>query len=357
MSGKIAPKKILEIEAVRGAASLYVVLHHMTVLVTPFIPKLMLAPFLFGQEAVIIFFLLSGYVINRSWLRRPDISLGAYFWARWSRIYPILVVAIIVTTVCVLLSGEPIEAGSAFKQAAGNLLLLQDRQGVVHIVPAYLNNTPLWSLSYEWFFYFLFFFVSRLSGNRLYTVGCLISLVAAAIYFPTLNPICRFIMYWPIWLLGATYADEGSAHRSRLVVLCTLGVIAAMSLSQSYQAFMGGAKIDFSGDPFLQTRHLVFALAIVPLMAFVMRVYQLVQSLKLVQASVSLLASVGAISYSLYVLHYPVLILITQNMEAPYRIISLIGLVPVLLLCTYLSEYVIQPWVNTFRLSARTRPA
>ena len=58
--------KLDKLEALRGAAALYVVFHH----TIPYDSRLFNLPvghlMRFGQEAVILFFLLSGFVINYS---------------------------------------------------------------------------------------------------------------------------------------------------------------------------------------------------------------------------------------------------------------------------------------------------
>ena len=83
--------KLWRLDALRGFAATYVVLHHI-------MPRdlswggidLSLA-FRCGQEAVILFFLLSGFVINLSYQRSRDKRFLRFFARRFLRIYVPLV--------------------------------------------------------------------------------------------------------------------------------------------------------------------------------------------------------------------------------------------------------------------------
>jgi peptidoglycan/LPS O-acetylase OafA/YrhL len=59
-------RKINILEAVRGGAALYVFLGHFIISLIVNKNSLFLIPFRFGQEAVILFFLMSGFVIELS---------------------------------------------------------------------------------------------------------------------------------------------------------------------------------------------------------------------------------------------------------------------------------------------------
>ena len=85
--------KVYKLEALRGFSLLYVVLHHS-------LPhKIIVAGinignlFRFGQEAVILFFLLSGFVINYAFQTGKNKTFRTYFLKRFSRIYiPLLII-------------------------------------------------------------------------------------------------------------------------------------------------------------------------------------------------------------------------------------------------------------------------
>ena len=85
--------RLEKLEALRGFSAFYVVLHHSLphnfILGGVNIGNL----FRFGQEAVILFFLLSGFVINYSFQTTKDKTFRTYFFKRFSRIYiPLIII-------------------------------------------------------------------------------------------------------------------------------------------------------------------------------------------------------------------------------------------------------------------------
>ena len=120
----------------------------------------------FATEAVVIFFVLSGAVIELS-RERGISSWQGYLYARWLRIYPIYVLAILLALLAwPTLSGHPV---LSWHVLAGNLLFLQSLPG--YLVPVLASDNPLWSLSYEMSFYLLFVFVIWRPGFRWVWLG------------------------------------------------------------------------------------------------------------------------------------------------------------------------------------------
>src|SRR5687767_13607112 len=87
-----------KLDALRGIASLYVLLHNLVYgliglnLVSPKV-KIFFAA---GQEAVILFFLLSGFVIYISFYKNPNINFKGFFIRRFKRIYFIFLISLII---------------------------------------------------------------------------------------------------------------------------------------------------------------------------------------------------------------------------------------------------------------------
>jgi len=98
--------KILELEALRGLASLYVFFHH-TLFSFKIVDKnsLLGILFSFGQEAVMIFFILSGYVIAFS-LNKNNYTFKEYFKHRFIRIYTIVPFAWIISYISISLLNQ-----------------------------------------------------------------------------------------------------------------------------------------------------------------------------------------------------------------------------------------------------------
>jgi len=170
---------VAALDVARAGAAAYVVLHHVAnARMWQNIPIYGVL-FKFGQEAVIVFFLLSGVVIFANEHTRAD-HLPSYALRRLRRIYPPLLCALLVSTL-VAIDNATLTRSFHWTELAGTLLSLQDlpdlKPGV--IVAPYLDNDPLWSLSYEVAFYAAFPFVlrafRRAPRTTTHTVGAIAS--------------------------------------------------------------------------------------------------------------------------------------------------------------------------------------
>lgn len=154
-SAKPSTKFFPTLEAVRGLAAAYVVAHHISSNLLGLQQTLIGQPFRFGLEAVLVFFLLSGFVISHATESNPDIDLNwkKYFFLRIRRIYPIFVISLFLAfAIDSHYHGGKLGWGSLM----GNLGMMQDigNKPGVWIRP-FAHNSPLWSLSYEMTFYLL----------------------------------------------------------------------------------------------------------------------------------------------------------------------------------------------------------
>ena len=118
----LSQRMIVALDAARAAAAIYVVLYHLTL--EHHLQHGIGMIFALGQEAVIVFFLLSGFVIfanERDRLTRP----GGYYLRRFRRIYPPLIVAMLVSTLIYLDDGLFLESFK-WRDLIGTLLMVQD---------------------------------------------------------------------------------------------------------------------------------------------------------------------------------------------------------------------------------------
>lgn len=164
------------LDALRGVAALSVAVYHLAL---PFqwvphgtsIPKY-LDPGIFG---VMLFFLVSGYIIPASLERRGDVR--AFWLGRAFRIYPVVILVALASLV-VLPRSHAVVAGSAFAHPllalAGNGLLLQDLMGVGNALGV------MWTLTYEMVFYY---FVTALfvCGRHRRSASLAVGFAAAAL--------------------------------------------------------------------------------------------------------------------------------------------------------------------------------
>ena len=175
----------------------------------------------FGHQAVMVFFVLSGYFIGASVMRAVDLgtwSWRAYLINRTSRLWVVLLPALALGAAWDLTGlalfgtdgtyggrdpglgstviGYAVEGRLGWGIALGNALFVQ-----VFVVPPLGSNGPLWSLAYEWWFYVLFPLcaLALAKGTRpLARLGYALAAGALAWAIGRL-----FVIYFLIWLLGA----------------------------------------------------------------------------------------------------------------------------------------------------------
>jgi peptidoglycan/LPS O-acetylase OafA/YrhL len=178
------------------------------------------APYLsarFGYDAVIIFFVLSGYLVGGKLLERAaqqNLDLPSYALDRLTRIYVPYVPALLLTAAVALSLGQP-AFGSIF---LGNLFQLQ---GVATEV--FALNGPLWTLSYEFWFYLSAGLMAAAWGisSRMRPIYFSAGLAALCV-FTVLKPF--FLMCWLIgavsYRLGASKTPRFDAIAGAIVLVC-----------------------------------------------------------------------------------------------------------------------------------------
>lgn len=324
------------LDVARAAAAIYVVLHHCVRTGTP-VDLL----FSFGQEAVLVFFFLSGFVIFFNEKDRSRHPRG-YYLRRLRRIYPTMLVAMVVSTI--LWAMGLISAEFSWSSLVGTLFALQDipflKPGV--IVDPYLGNSPLWSLSYEIFFYAVFpavMVIWRRSERVARWAVPAICFVALGSFLALPNHFSLVVSYFMIWWAGAMVASLYMRSRLRLreaqPELWGLAVISALALA-------GVIAHGFAGlgyFPFLLARHFVFSFALL--------VVLLLPTRRMIAGLASPLGRAGtavaSISYGLYVVHYPVLVQ-TQSTQSWW-------IAPALVL-TVILAWIADRWVPSLLPSA-----
>ena len=172
----------------------------------------------FGHDAVMIFFVLSGYFISASVIR--DCTTNRWSWRRYSinrlsRLYVVLIPGILLTLFWDVLglelypdhpvySGEPqtwqhdyfpVRDRLGANTLAANLLFLQ-----MTTSPPLGSNDALWSLSYEFWYYVLFPLAWRGISQPSKPVRALLSLGLCGALLAVLGKGIR--LYFPMWLLG-----------------------------------------------------------------------------------------------------------------------------------------------------------
>jgi peptidoglycan/LPS O-acetylase OafA/YrhL len=171
------------LDLVRLAAAFIVLLAH----VWPFLFPQHPLPWP-GHSAVVVFFVLSGFVISHA--ARPDLGLHGYALHRIARIYPVVLAAALLSIAIASLGipnimryGSP--RGSDWQDIGINLAFLG--QSWTDLAMPYVGT--LWSLDYEIWYYILF-------GLWCYYRSVPLLACAALVAGP------KILLLLPVWLLG-----------------------------------------------------------------------------------------------------------------------------------------------------------
>ncbi|MCX5637751.1 MAG: acyltransferase [Planctomycetota bacterium] len=248
-----------------------------------------------ANEAVILFFVLSGFLVGGRALERivqGTFRPADYAIDRFVRIMLPLVPALALTALVRII----IDGGFSVLHLIGNLFSLQ---GI--FVPVFGGNDPLWSLSYEVWFYIMAFAVGvAVIKKTFYLPAASILILSAAVF----TSLCYVYLF--CWLIGVlAYIRRPNSFSWKMlslsVIVCLYSVASiqvvrdSISVSVEYYRWCfpsrGVAQLLLSGG-----------LAII---------IQQVLLLKPKNVVVRKLDSIGTIlaasSYTLYLTHFPVL--------------------------------------------------
>jgi len=381
----------VHIEVVRGAAAMLVFLCHLIGKLPQQIERSNHLISLFtnwGTEAVLIFFVLSGIVIHSSFERRP-ISQLCFLGNRITRLHPTLIFAVLIS---LFLDTLILDKKLSFTQIIGNLIPVSALDGNLTVL--FSSNPVIWSLSFELFFYLIFALLinkSKLVKLVHMQLWFLFGLICIWLYYQDIQHyIIRYLIkmaaYSPIWLIGFFIWNiqkqiKFSEINALFSLLC-LPLISRLHLTTEYF------------DPI---KFLIFAVASIPFFSYLCQkgntapkkdsnslfgisiiIYLFSASLLffddgylriikycyifLPALSLNILLPVirkillvfytnyiippfnylGKVSYSLYLLHFPVLIFIynVHNISISLKILLVVAVIGIL---TYQIDLILQP--------------
>ncbi|MGN9840483.1 acyltransferase family protein [Nonomuraea sp. H19] len=325
------PSRLGWLDALRGIGALAVVGEHLTTWAMPWLRP---TAFNLGVYGVLVFFLVSGYIIPHSLERRGDVR--AFWIGRVFRLYPLYLAVIVLMVALSPWIGIRPEVPRDASAVAAHATMLLDAVGMGGVL-----NT-MWTLSYEMVFYLLtaaLFVLGVRDGRGVLPVvfalaGCVAGLVWSAA--PLSGP-------WLAWLSLAVFAAglacvlSGRAVRTASAVLGAMAV--GLLLLSSRVPWFGAVivAVMLAGTAIYRWERgqgrlwpvgvaavLVAATPVWALSAGWWWVRPPVWSLTIVLAAATFavamalrdrrvpafLARLGVISYSLYLVHLPVLLVV-----------------------------------------------
>jgi peptidoglycan/LPS O-acetylase OafA/YrhL len=286
------------IDGLRGIAALAVVMHHLDV-----------APL--GRYAVMIFFVISGYCIAASAesCRRHGVAFGTFMWRRLRRIYPPYFFALsfyAATRLGKWASGGHNDLARPWLDWVQNLTLTQWVSLPLHPVADAPQNPKLmvaafWSLNYEDQFYLVMGLALLLAVRRRVPIAVTVSILAAiglvwnwAVPGGWITGI--FIEYWSPFAVGAALFYVLCLYGSNMARGAFLALALAVGVFSATRIFPWAPDTELHERAYVELAtacaFALFLFCMRPLSATVSRLWLWKP-----------IAALGAISYSLYLVH------------------------------------------------------
>lgn len=270
----------------------------------------------FAHQAVVVFFVVSGWLVGGSLLNRlnqPNV-IRDYCIDRITRLWMVLIPAFLLTILLASLTGDvdpahfDLARGNEFSASAfaGNLLGLQDL-----LVPRFGGNYALWSLAFEMWYYVVFPLALLAFVGRKKTIRVAAAVAALAIASQLSVDI---LLYFSVWTLGVLFSRiRFELDKVSLALLLVLFAMVAV------QVRLSGYVDRCSEESFPQD--LFYSLLFLVLLSSQQRKFD--PRSRTVRWLKSLGDSLSKFSFTLYVMHVPLVLFITSLMRDHFGIAQL----------------------------------
>ena len=248
-----------------------------------------------AHSAVVVFFVLSGFVIT--WAARRDGSAANYIVGRAARIYSVAVPALILTYVLDVSTGhigyqhlQPWKYVPFYLSFTTDFWFLHETA---------FSNGPWWSLCYEVWYYVVFGILFFGRGRTKW--------IAAGVCLALMGP--RLWLLFPIWLLGAWLQQAPKLPWARLVLAAALVGIVILKISAIENVLNDHADTLLHGFARSQLRYSQFFVgdylfaALVGLVIWSLRDSEL----DLFGKAQAVVAAMASVSFSMYLTHLPLM--------------------------------------------------
>lgn len=346
-------KRYEELDSLRGLAALTVLFGHLLAVFN----ESSLSNFLFkfgplkglvsGSEAVILFFILSGFVLSLPFYADKKIHYGSYLIKRICRIYIPYVLTIFIAILCrnLFYSGEISGLSDWMNTLWSKDISVKDMLNYLLLIGNYSGNINyvVWSLVHEMrislIFPFLMLFVLRANYKQGIAVAFLISFFSVAYVFATsayFNQTEWFstVNYTSLFIIGALIAK----YRENIIA-----VISKIKTKNKIFLLIVGLVFFIYGHPSFAIRVLFrnfdtfsfYGTVIDSWAISVGAVIIVVLSLSSARLSktlhIGLFTFLGKISYSLYLTH---LIVLASLIHVLHGRLSMLGIIFIALVCS-----------------------
>ncbi len=309
-------KQFYLLDLIRGSAALLVVMGHLRSLMFEswngggLFKIIFYAVTSLGHQAVIVFFVLSGFFVGGSFIADKNKDIFKYSIKRISRFYTVLIPALVLTWIIDSIGIYLFKANALYGGYSDNYVLKYDVASRLNletlfanmiylqdiIYPTFGSNGALWSLAYEFWFYIIFpllWFILFSKNRNCKMVSIL--LIVTMFYFLGL----KGVIYLLIWLIGVLvhylYNSENvnkKIKQRKYKIILILSIICTLLMSFFYRTW--GLMAD-----------LILGIS------FGLLLLIIVNSKEISSIYLRKIATfIANISFSMYAIHLPILVLI-----------------------------------------------
>ncbi|MDH5232551.1 MAG: acyltransferase [Gammaproteobacteria bacterium] len=285
-----------------------------------------------GHQAVMIFFVLSGFFVGGSIVTKiQNFHLSDYLLSRLTRLWVVLIPALLFTTLVdviikhyypavlngqfysVLNSGPQLEESYSLtiQTFFSNVFFLQDLYA-----PVYGSNGPLWSLAYEFWFYILFplgliafGFIAAKWKSRLFVI-----IVCASILIILGEKLWLGFTIWMLGVFSSIIINKQYVLPLRIPLLLLSILLLMFTLIDSKFNMLSGA-FGIPND----------LLVGISFMLVILTVHSSHPQQKPRKINLNMSRWLSELSYTLYLVHFPVVLLIFSHFYSSHQLVPDIG--------------------------------
>ncbi|MHB8208747.1 acyltransferase family protein [Mucilaginibacter sp.] len=325
----------LYLDFLRVIAAFGVLLVHASL---PWFSNSLFLPLNLGHRLVMIFFVLSGYLIAYT-VDKKNKGSQIYLIDRFSRLYSVVLPALIFTYI-IDLAGKSIDPGFYLSQITPNhqaarfLLNATFLSQIWGLCSKPSSNGPFWSIPYEFWYYMIFWALYYLKGKWKYIIFI---------------GICMFIgikilLLFPVWLFGVmayriTKHLTISNKKAQLLFGITFIIVLLLTFRFDFSFFSDIYK--YGEPPLFFSSNFIFDWLYGLLVAInIFSAGYIVLSIKMPLIIEKTIKYFSSITFSLYLYHLPILVFIGAVLKynkSSYIQVILI-LVVVVAIVSFLSE-------------------
>lgn len=362
------------LDSIRGLAALYVAIGHIwqfLVFQPPFanLPKLFTV-LNFGHAAVGIFIVLSGYCLMLPIAAQGHVEqeagwLQAFIRRRALRVYPAYIAAIIFSLTLIATTGVGLDPQRIWtmglnhfsgESIGSHLLLMHNLTRFQWTIDA-----PLWSVALEWQIYLLFGAVIVPLWKRVHPylmLSALFVLTAWTATIPTLGEKCLwFVGLFLMGNIAACYGTRTAAGVEGLGLPSKLWKLAGLrSAIPAMIVFIATCMM----PKLIVVSDIALGIGVSGILVWLQRTFAKTPEHSVIRVlSAKPLVTLGAMSYSIYLLHFPILETANTWLAGKFPPLTVMALqagivLPIVLALSWLSfKYIELPFM---RMGKRIRP-